>query len=109
MGKASHSVCKSSGHCFVQQQYPDDSEQSRQEVENITKCSVYSTIKKLKDVGVFSGEIRSRWSQVIGERLRSKCQIAGFVRLDKSVIRKIAISEIDIQYTKGDLYDPTVT
>ena len=33
---------------------------------------------------------------MIGERLRSKCQTAGLVRLDKSVIRKIVIPEVDI-------------
>ena len=34
---------------------------------------------------------------MIGERLRSKCQTAGFVSLDKSVIRKIVIPEEGIQ------------
>ena len=34
---------------------------------------------------------------MIGERLRSKCQTAGLARLDKSVIRKIVIPEVDIQ------------
>ena len=34
---------------------------------------------------------------MIGERFRAKCQTAGLVRLDKSVIRKIVIPEVDIQ------------
>ena len=95
MRKANRSAHKSSGLCFVQLfQYPDDYGQSRQVVENISKCSIDNTNKFWTEVGEFINENHSRRPQVIGERSRSKHQIIDFFRLGRIVIRTIMVSEI---------------
>ena len=87
MRKANHSVHKSSGLCFVQLlQYPDDYGQSRQVVENNSKCSVDNTNKFCTEIGEFINENHSRRPQVIGQRPRSKHQTIDFFRLGRIVI-----------------------
>ena len=95
MNKANHSAHKSSGHCFVQLlQYPDDYGQSRQVVENISKCSIDNTNRFCTEIDEFINENPSRRLQVIGEQPRSKHQTIDFFRLGRIVIRTIMVSEI---------------
>ena len=95
MRKDNHSAHKSSGLCFVQLlQYPDDYGQSRQVVDNISKCSIDNTNKFCTEVCEFINENHSRRPQVIGERPRSKDQTIDFFRLGRIVIRTIIVSEI---------------
>ena len=95
MRKANHSAHKSLGLYFVQLlQYPDDYGQSRQVVENTSKCSIDNTNKFCTEVGEFINENHSRRPQVIGERPRSKYQTLDFFRLCRIVIRTIMVSEI---------------
>ena len=95
MRKANHSVHKSSGLCFVQLlQYPDDYGQSRQVVENISKCSIDNTNKFCAEVDEFINENHSRRPQVLGERSRSKDQTIDIFRLGRIVIQTIIVSEI---------------
>ena len=84
-----------SGLCFVQLlQYFDDYGQSRQVVENISKCSIDNTYKFCTEVGERINENHSRRPQVIGERPRPKHQTVDIFRLGRFVIRTIMVSEI---------------
>ena len=95
MRKANHSAHQSSGLCFLQLlQYPDDYGQSRQVVENISKCSIDNTNKFCTEVGEFINEKHSKRPRVISERPRSKHQTRDFSRLGRIVIRTIMDSEI---------------
>ena len=95
MRKTNHSAHKSLGLCFVELlQYSDDYGQSRQVVEDISKCSIDNTNKFCTEVDEFINENHSRRPQVIGERPRSKHQTTDLFRLGRIVIRTIMVSEI---------------
>ena len=79
MRKANHSTHKSSGLCFVQLlRYLDNYGQSRQVIENLSKCSIDNTNKFCTEVGEFINKNHSRRPQVICVRPRSKHQTIDF-------------------------------